>query len=358
MEKDAIGVGLLGMGTVGTAVAQMLTAREPDMTWYYMSPRSRAPEHAAIRPPVRDLRPVRLAAVLERGPERAARAGIAADLIRTDGNAVVDDPNVQIVVEVLGREEPAHALIARALRAGKPVVTANKETLAKHGKELFTLAEEHHVPLLCEAAVGGGIPLFAALRHLHSANRIASFRGIVNGTTNFILSAMAENGTAYADALAEAQRLGYAEPDPTADVEGYDAVYKACVLSQMCFGFAPDPATVARTGITGVTADDVAAARAAGETIKLLAHGMQDNSGVHLSVAPMRVPLASPLGATRANYNAIEIAGHRVGPVLLVGQGAGPLPTASAILSDIVDAGRTVRGAWPEPFFVTVGGPA
>jgi homoserine dehydrogenase len=332
-----IGVGLLGLGTVGTGVARTI-AEQAQVIQHRLG------------------RPVRLVAVLERGPERAQRADLPADLIRTDGAAVVDDPDVQIVVEVLGREEPARTLIDRALRAGKPVVTANKETLAKHGAALFPLAAGRRVPLLCEAAVGGGIPLFAALRQLQAVNRITAFRGIVNGTTNFILSAMAEQGTAYADALAEAQRLGYAEPDPTADVEGYDAAYKGCVLALACFGQSVPPDQVDRTGITGLTADEIMAAKAAGEVIKLLAHGEAADGQVRLSVSPARVPAGSPLGATRANYNAIELVGDRVGPVLLVGQGAGPQPTASAILSDVVDAARVVLGAPPEPYFVHLGG--
>ena len=337
MSVAPIGVGLLGLGTVGAAVARAIG------------------EHAQVV--MRQLgRPVRIVAVLERGPERAARADLDPALIRTDGASVVDDPAVQIVVEVLGGEEPAHMLIDRALRAGKPVVTANKETLAKHGAALFPLAAARRVPLLCEASVGGGIPLFAALRHIQAANTVTAFRGIVNGTTNFILSAMAEEGTAYTDALAEAQRLGYAEPDPTADVEGFDAVYKACVLAMVCFGVAIPPSSVARVGITGVTADDIVEASAAGEVVKLLAHGSDAGGNVQLSVAPARVAAGSPLGATRANYNAIELTGDRVGPVLLVGQGAGPRPTASAILSDIVDAARVALGAPPEPYFIHLGG--
>jgi homoserine dehydrogenase len=294
--------------------------------------------------------------VLERGPERAQRADLAPDLIKTDGAAVIDDPNVQLVVEVLGREEPAHTLINRALRAGKPVVTANKETLAKHGGTLFPLAAARRVPLLCEASVGGGIPLFAALRQVQTANMITAFRGIINGTTNFILSAMTEQGTSYTDALAEAQRLGYAEPDPTADVEGFDASYKACVLAQVCFGAVIAPETVNRTGITGVTPEQIAEAKAAGEVIKLLAQGTSADGEIALSVAPMHVAASSSLGSTSANYNAIELTGDRVGPVLLVGQGAGPRPTASAILSDIVDAARVILGAPPEPYFVRLGG--
>jgi len=332
-----IGVGLLGLGTVGTAVARAVAEQE---------------RHVMHRLG----RPVRIAAVFERGPERAARADLSPDLIRTDGAAVIDDPAVQIVVEALGGEEPAHTLIERALRAGKPVVTANKETLAKHGGALFPLAAARRVPLLCEASVGGGIPLFAALRQVQAANAITAFRGIINGTTNFILSAMAEHGTSYADALAEAQRLGYAEPDPTADVEGFDATYKACVLAQVCFGVAVAPESVARTGITGVSAEQIAAAKASGEVIKLLAQGSYADGDVSLAVAPARVAAGSALGATSANYNAIELTGDRVGPVLLVGQGAGPRPTASAILSDIVDAARVILGAPPEPYFVHLGG--
>lgn len=337
MSITPIGIGLLGLGTVGTAVAQAIAEQE--------------------QPIMHRLgRPVRIAAVFERGPERAARADLSPDLVQTDGAAVVDDPAVQIVVEVIGGEEPAHSLIERALRAGKPVVTANKETLAKHGGALFPLAAARRVPLLCEASVGGGIPLFAALRQMQAANTITAFRGIINGTTNFILSAMAEQGTSYSDALAEAQRLGYAEPDPTADVEGFDATYKACVLAQVCFGVAVSPNTVVRTGITGVSAAHIAEAKASGEAIKLLAQGSYAEDTVSLSVAPVRVTAGSSLGSTSANYNAIELIGDRVGPVLLVGQGAGPRPTASAVLSDIIDAARVILGAPPEPYFVRLGG--
>jgi len=332
-----IGVGLLGLGMVGTAVARAVAEQE---------------QHVMHRLG----RPVRIVAVFERGPERAARADLSPDLVQTDGAAMIDNPAVQIVVEMLGGEEPARTLIERALRAGKPVVTANKETLAKHGGALFSLAVARRVPLLCEAAVGGGIPLFAALRQVQAANTITAFRGIINGTTNFILSAMAEHGTSYADALAEAQRLGYAEPDPTADVEGFDATYKACVLAYICFGVAVSPDTVARTGITGVSAEQIAAARASGDVIKLLAQGSYTDGAVSLSVAPAQVAAASPLGATSANYNAIELTGDRVGSVLLIGQGAGPRPTASAILSDIVDAARVHLGAPPDPYFVHLGG--
>lgn len=337
MGVAPVGVGLLGLGTVGAGVARTIV-------------------DAAAVIEARLGRPVRLVAVLERGPERAARADLAPDLIRTESAAVVDDPNVHVVVEVLGGEEPARTLIERALRGGKPVVTANKETLAKHGATLFPLARAERAPLLFEAAVGGGIPLFAALRQLQAVNRITAFRGIVNGTTNFILSAMTEQGTAYADALAAAQRLGYAEPDPTADVEGYDAVYKGCVLAYACFGVALTPASVARVGITGISADDVAAAKAAGEVYKLLAHGTIEQGGVSLTVGPARVPASSPLGATSENYNAIELIGDRVGPVLLVGQGAGPQPTAAAILADVVDAARVVLGVSPDPYFIAGGG--
>lgn len=337
MSVAPIGVGLLGLGTVGAAAARAVAEHE---------------QHAMHRLG----RPVRIVAVFERGPERAARADLPPGLIQTDGATVIDHPAVQIVVEVLGGEEPARTLIDRALRAGKPVVTANKETLAKHGGALFPLAVALRVPLLCEASVGGGIPLFAALRQVQAANTITAFRGIINGTTNFILSAMTEQGTRYADVLTEAQRLGYAEPDPTADVEGFDAVYKACVLAQACFGVAVSPESVARTGITGVSAEQIARAKAAGEVIKLLARGSYAGGEVSLSVAPARVSASSPLGATNANNNAIELTGDRVGSVLLVGQGAGPRPTASAILADIVDAARVVLGAPPEPYFVHLGG--
>ncbi|MDI3340357.1 MAG: homoserine dehydrogenase, partial [Sphaerobacter sp.] len=284
-------------------------------------------------------------AVLERSRDRAARADLPPDTIATDLATILTDEGVDVVVEVLGREQPAADYMARCLRAGKHVVTANKEALAKHFGELVAAAQAADRALLFEASVGGGIPLLVSYRQLLAANRITRVRGIVNGTTNFILSQMAEQGTSYAAALAEAQRLGYAEPDPTADVEGFDAAYKLAILASLMVGRHVRPEEVARTGITGVTAEEVAAARARGGAIKLIASAERDGDDVRLQVAPTFVPGDDPLAHVSANLNAIALTGDRVGTVVLSGPGAGPLPTASAILSDIVEALRVGAAA-------------
>jgi len=227
------------------------------------------------------------------------------------------------------------------------VVTANKEALSKHYGHLVTLARAHERALLFEASVGGGIPLMVSLRQILATNRVTRVRGIVNGTTNYILSQMAEQDMPYERALAEAQRLGYAEPDPTADVEGFDASYKLAILASMISGRHVVPDDVDRTGISGVSADDVDRARANGGAIKLIASAELDGRHLALRVAPTFVPGSEMLAHVGANFNAIELVGDRVGSVVLTGQGAGPLPTASAILSDIVEAARVGAAATP-----------
>lgn len=259
-----------------------------------------------------------------------------------DAGAVVDDPDVDIVVEVIGGIEPARRLIVDALMGGKPVVTANKELIATHGRELFETAEGAGVDILFEASVGGGIPLIRPLRESLAGDRIRRVMGIVNGTTNYILTGMTELGTSFADALAEAQRLGFAETDPTADVEGFDAAAKAAIIASIAFGARVVASDVYREGITGITGDDIASARDLGYVVKLLAIAEDFDGEIAVRVHPAMVPEHHPLASVRDAFNAVFIEGDAVGELMLYGRGAGGMPTASAVLGDLVDAAKNL----------------
>lgn len=328
---STVGIALLGLGNIGAEVARTLRSRE-----------------TAIEQLLGQRLEVRH--VLERSPNRAARADLSPDIVTSDFSGILEDPEIAVVVEVLGQEQPAADFMRQALQAGKHVVTANKEALSKHFAYLLDAANQSERALLFEASVGGGIPIMVAYRHVLATNQVTRVRGIVNGTTNFILSQMAEAETSYRDALAEAQQLGYAEPDPTADVEGFDAVYKLAILASLMAGRHVQPAEIERTGISGVTPGDVEEARQRGGAIKLIAEAELVDGTVRARVAPEFVPGDNLLAHVRANYNAIELVGDRVGPLVLSGQGAGPLPTASAIVSDIVEALRTGKAANPASF--------
>jgi homoserine dehydrogenase len=319
MNPIKTGVAVLGLGTIGGEVARAILANDR----------------------------LNLVAALERGPERADRVGIARSFIRTEATDVIDDPDVQVVVEVLGGEQPAADLMIRALASGKHVVTANKEAVSKNLPAILAAASDGDAAFLCEASVGGGIPLFVSLKAIMESNQIERVRGIVNGTTNYILWKMETEGTAYADALAQAQELGYAEPDPTADVEGFDASYKLAILGSLITGRHVRPEEIDRTGISAVTSADINAAKERGGTIRLIASAERDGENIAMRVAPTFVALDDLFSHVSANYNALEIVGDRVGPVLLHGQGAGPAPTSSAILSDIFEAIRSGSSATP-----------
>lgn len=314
------GIAVLGLGTIGGEVARAVM----------LDPR------------------LRLVAALARSPESATRAGVDPALLHTEGGHVVDHPEVSVVVEVLGGEQPAADLMIRALANGKHVVTANKEAVSKNLPAILAAARDGDAAFLCEASVGGGIPLFVSLKGIMESNRIESIRGIVNGTTNFILWKMETQGAAYADALAEAQELGYAEPDPTADVEGFDSSYKLAILGSLISGSHVRPEQIDRTGISGVTATDIEEAKQRGGTIRLVASATQNADRLVLRVAPEFVSGEDLFSRVVANYNALEIVGDNVGPVLLHGQGAGPKPTTSAILSDVFEAIRSGSAATPK----------
>ena len=316
-------VGLLGCGNVGGALVE-LVAKEADAI--------------AARTGVR-LEVTRIAV-----RDASKHPGLPKELLTEAAASVVHDPAVDVVVEVIGGLEPARTLILDALKGGKPVVTANKELVATAGADLFEAAAAAGVDLLFEAAVGGGIPLIRPLRESLAGERIARVMGIVNGTTNFILTRMAEDGAGYADALTEAQRLGYAEADPTADVEGDDAAAKAAILASIAFGAGVVASDVHREGISTVTAGDIAFAQRLGYVIKLLAIAERVNDDAFaVRVHPAMLPKTHPLASVRDSFNAVFIEGEAVGELMLYGRGAGGMPTASAVLGDLIDAGHNLR---------------
>jgi homoserine dehydrogenase len=322
---DGLRVGVLGCGNVGAALCRLVV------------------DHADIIQ-ARAGTALDVVAVAVRDIGRTRDVPVAADVFTMDPAAVVQDPTVDIVVEVMGGIEPARSLILDALAAGKPVVTANKELLASHATELLAAAEATGVDLLFEASVGGGIPLIRPLRESLAGDRIRRVLGIVNGTTNFILTRMTEDGSPFGEVLADAQRLGYAEADPTADVGGHDAAAKAAILASIAFGAQVVAEDVAREGIAGVTADDIASARELGYVVKLLAVAEEEGGAVAVRVHPAMVPVSHPLASVRDSFNAIFIEGAAVGQLMLYGRGAGGGPTASAVLGDLIDAARNLRG--------------
>ncbi len=316
-----IGVGLLGLGTVGAGVAAILS-----------SPQGRHPlvgELALRRVAVRD-------------PRRQRSVTLDPALLVTDPASVVDDPSVDILVEVMGGLEPARTLILRAIAAGKPVVTANKAVIARFGEEIAAAAEKQGVYVLIEAAVGGGIPIIEPLKQSLGGNRIQRVSGIINGTTNYILSRMAEEGAAYAEVLADAQRLGYAEADPAADVQGGDAADKIAILAGLAYGGPVPRAAIPTEGIDRLAARDVSYAAQLGYVVKLLAvaewlESLEGVAQLDVHVHPTLLPRQHPLAGVNGVNNAILVEGDPVGQVMFYGPGAGAGPTASAVVADILN---------------------
>jgi homoserine dehydrogenase len=273
---------------------------------------------------------------------RSRPINVENSVFTSDAMAVATDPSIDVIVEVMGGISPARELLLAALGAGKPVITANKALLAAHGSELFAAAEAAGVDLLFEAAVAGGIPFIRPLRESLLAEPVLRVMGIMNGTTNYILTRMSEAGADYSDALAEAQSLGYAEADPTADVEGHDAAAKIAIVASIAFGAEVTGADVECEGISKITADDIAFAARHGYSVKLLAiaERFSGPNGDELSarVHPCLVPNAHPLAAVRDSFNAVFVQGEAVGDLMFYGRGAGGDPTASAVLGDLVDA--------------------
>ncbi len=334
----ALRVAVLGAGAVGREVVRTLLER-PDSL--------RAADGA----------PLELTGIAVRDMARAIEAGLP-EAIVTDAPAhLVAAPETDIVVELMGGDEPARTLIAAALSAGKAVVTANKHVLAHHGLQLEAIARRTGAAFRFEAAVGGGIPVLGPLALDLAANRFDAVRGIVNGTTNFILTAMARDGRAYADVLADAQAAGYAEADPRSDVEGDDAANKLVILVRLAFGRWLDVGSIGRApdlvagglgppGITGVTSEDIAAAAAHGLVIKLIAAATRPDGDILAAVRPSALLLDSALGRTDGVINRIEVDGEPVGRVAFSGPGAGGAATSSAVLGDLIAIGREAGSTW------------
>jgi len=323
MNPPVVRVGVIGAGFVGGALLQLLSDTS----------RTVALVDAATTT-------IEVVGVAVQDPSRS-RPGISPDILTTDAAALAAREDLDILVELIGGIEPARSYIESALRNGVSVVTANKALMAQSGTELAQLAHEHCADLFYEAAVGGGIPILRALRTSLAGERIERVMGIVNGTTNFILSKMTSEGSDYASVLAEAQALGYAEADPTADVEAYDAAAKVQILSSLAFGTALNGEEISREGISNVRSIDVEFAQRAGYVIKLLgvAERVGEN-GISRRAHPAMVPAEHPLASVHAAMNAVFVEGTKSGPLMWLGQGAGGEPTATAVLGDVLDAAR------------------
>ncbi len=319
MEKT-VNIGVLGCGNVGAALISLIDEHGDEIS-----------RRTGIR--------LNVARVAVRSASKEREVGLSSGVLTTDAQSVVDDPDIAVVVEVIGGIEPARELISRALAAGKPVVTANKELLANVGADLFAAADQAGVDLLFEAAVAGGIPIIRPLRESLVGENVTRVMGIVNGTTNYILTKMSEEGVSYGEALAEAQSLGYAERDPTADVEGFDAGAKAAIIATIAFGSKVVAGDVYHEGISGITPRDIQFAARLGFVIKLLAIAERfDDGSIAVRVHPAMVPESHPLASVRDSFNAVFVEGDAVGDLMFYGRGAGGAPTATAVLGDLIDA--------------------
>jgi len=307
-------LGMIGLGTVGSGVVRLLAAD----------------------------RQLILKKVAVRDPKRPRQVEPSCP-VTANVSEIIDDPEIEILVEVMGGEEPALEYIERAIERRKHVVTANKEVLAKHGPHLFDLARKRGVAIFFEAAVAGGIPLISTISKGLEANQLASVTGILNGTTNFILSRMEEKGESYQSALAEAQSLGYAEADPSNDVDGHDVGYKLSILSALAHGRFVKPAEIYKEGIRGVFPEDIAQAREFGYRVKLIGTTRRADNRLDVRVHPMFVPLNHPLAAVSGSNNGILVTGDAVGEIVMVGPGAGQMPTASAIVGDIINLASALK---------------
>jgi homoserine dehydrogenase len=317
-------VALRGCGVVGSALVGLVREQGADLA-------SRIGE------------PVEIAGIAVRRPALRRDVDIDPALFTTDATALVTRDDVDIVVEVIGGIEPARSLLLAAIGAGKPVVTANKALLASDGATIHDAAAEAGVDVYFEASVAGGIPLLRPLKESLAGERISRVLGIVNGTTNFILTRMDETGAGFADALDEATALGYAEADPSADIEGFDAAAKAAILASIAFHTRVTVEDVHREGITDVTAADIASAKDMHRVVKLLAICERTGDGVSVRVHPAMIPLTHPLASVRDAFNAVFVEGESVGQLMFYGRGAGGLPTASAVLGDVVAVARNLR---------------
>ncbi|MBM6776954.1 homoserine dehydrogenase [Collinsella tanakaei] len=312
-----VNVGLIGLGTVGGGVARLIERHRDEYLKAYGI----------------DLR-LKKASALE--PGRAAELGIAPENFTTDWHDVVADPDIDIVIELIGGDHPATEIFEAALTSGKHMVSANKALLGRHVERLAKLAAEHGVQIRCEASAGGGIPIVNALEHALVGNEILTVAGILNGTTNYILTRMASEGLDFAEVLADAQRLGYAEADPTADVDGFDAASKVAILSSIAFHTRVTTDDVFQEGIRNVSAADIAQAKSLGYVVKLLGIARNTADGVDVRVHPTMIPADHMLASVSGAMNAVYVVGDAVGETMFYGAGAGSFPTASAVVGDVL----------------------
>jgi homoserine dehydrogenase len=328
---EPLGIALIGCGTVGSGVAQLLLEQ---------------PERLAARAG----RPLALRRVVVREPAKPRAVELPRELVTTDLRAVLQEPSIHVAVELAGGVDWAKQAVLDLLAAGKHVVTANKALLAEHGAEVFDCARKHERAIAFEASVMGGVPVVAVLAESLTANQVQSLQGILNGTSNFILTGMSEYGRSYGEVLADAQSRGYAEADPTLDVDGTDAAHKLAILAQLAFGVRVPVRDIDRRGIAGMSQVDIGFAKELGYTIKLLAEAWLDSApgrpaSLALHVSPVLLRHQTLLAQVRGAYNAIRIQGDAAGEIALYGRGAGALPTASAVVADIIDlaVGRAQR---------------
>src|SRR5215472_7470894 len=333
MAATSLSVGLIGLGTVGSQVAERLLSGLPQLN-----------RRAGL-----DLC---LEKILVRDVAKPRAVTVAPALLTADPAELLDNPSIQVIVEVAGGDEPMHSYLQRAISAGKHVVTANKAVMANHGMQLLALAAEKNADVYFEAAVGGGIPLISTFRTDLQANRIERVSAVINGTTNYVLGRMSADGLPLEYAVREAQAAGYAEADPTDDVDGFDATYKLAILGSIAYEISVRPQDIYREGIKGIEPVDFRYARELGYAIKLIAHTQRHPGRVEARVHPAMIPLDHPLARVEGAENAVFVEGDLVGQVLLVGQGAGGRPTASAVVGDLIDLARSIRrGVQHRPSF-------
>ena len=323
MDNKVIKIGLLGLGTVGTGVYKLIGRRSDEMEQKIGAN-------------------LEIEKILVHNLKKT-RHGIEQSLLTDRWEDIIGNEEIRIVIEAMGGIEPARTMILEAIAAGKSVVTANKDLIAEHGRELLEAAREHKVDLLFEAAVAGGIPIIRPLKQCLAANEIDEVVGIVNGTTNYILTKMFEEGMDFGEALAQAQELGYAEADPTADVEGLDAGRKMAIMASAAFHSRVVFDDVYTEGITKISARDVAYAREFDCVIKLLGVARNTPEGIEVGVYPMIIDKNHPLATVRESFNAVFVHGDAVGDTMFYGRGAGEMPTASAVVGDILDVARNMQ---------------
>lgn len=324
MNEKVVNAALLGLGTVGTGVYKVIKSQEQEMTAKLGCQ-------------------VKITKILVRNLEKASGKVDDPSVLTTDWADIEGDPSIDIVIELIGGIEPARTYILAALKAGKNVVTANKDLIAVHGKEILETARAAQKDFLFEAAVAGGIPIISPLKNSLEANHVTEVMGIVNGTTNFILTKMSQEGMEFSDALALATELGYAEADPTADIEGIDAGRKVAILASVAFNSRVTLDNVHIEGITKITAKDIRYAKEMGCEIKLLGVARCQEDGVEAYVCPMLIPAEHPLASVNDSYNAVFVHGDAVGDTMFYGRGAGELPTASAVAGDVFEVVRNMK---------------